>query len=230
MTADRSGDGPPNDHGRQGAGRLIALVPVRSIEGAKSRLGDVLDAEERRDLVVRMLERTIRAATGSARIAATIVVSADPLAREIAEAAGARAIDDPGLGLVEALDEARRAALEAGATAVLVVPIDLAEVSSVALDAAIDTAFAGDSYGDPSAPLVALVPDRHHRGTNVLLLRPPDAIGFSFGGDSRAAHAGRAGDAGVRFVELGGPLVVDLDTPEDLLMATSAAGEGDRGR
>lgn len=229
MTADRSGEGRPNDHGRRAAGRLIALVPVRSIDGAKSRLADVLDAEERHDLVVRMLERTIRAATGSARIAATIVVSADPLAREIAEAAGVRAIADPGIGLVEALDEARRAALDAGATAVLVVPIDLAEVSSASLDAALETALAGDPDGDPGAPLVALVPDRHHRGTNVLLVRPPDAIGFSFGGDSRAAHAGRASAAGVRFVELGGPLVVDLDTPEDLLVATSSAGEGDGG-
>jgi predicted membrane GTPase involved in stress response len=38
-------------------GRIVAIVPIGSLENAKSRLGGTLDAEERRDLVDAMIER-----------------------------------------------------------------------------------------------------------------------------------------------------------------------------
>ena len=70
-----------------------------------------------------------------------------------------------------------------------------------------------------------LVTDRHGTGTNALGLRPPDVIGFAFGPDSRAAHRGRAETAGARYVEVDGPLAVDLDTPDDLVLVESTAPE-----
>ncbi|MGZ6256663.1 MAG: 2-phospho-L-lactate guanylyltransferase, partial [Candidatus Limnocylindria bacterium] len=54
-------------------------------------------------------------------------------------------------------------------------------------------------------------------GTNALALRPPDAIGFRFGGESHAAHTEAAEAAGVPLVEVHRPgLAFDLDTPADL--------------
>ena len=47
----------------------------------------------------------------------------------------------------------------------------------------------------------------------------PTAIEPCFGGDSREAHAGAAARAGVPYVELDGPLRLDVDTPDDLLLA-----------
>jgi 2-phospho-L-lactate guanylyltransferase len=70
--------------------------------------------------------------------------------------------------------------------------------------------------------LVAIVPDRHGRGTNALLLAPPDAIDTCFGGDSRSAHATAAVAAGARLVELDGPLALDVDTADDLLLAEAS--------
>jgi 2-phospho-L-lactate guanylyltransferase len=109
--------------------------------------------------------------------------------------------------------------MSAGADALLVLPIDLPLVSRDALTTLLD------ELDDPHRPLVVLVPDRHGRGTNALLLAPPDAIEFCFGGDSRAAHLDCARSRGVRMVEADGPLTLDLDTPADLLAFESLAPE-----
>ena len=69
--------------GRLDPGGTWAIIPVRGLERAKSRLGGPLDAEERHDLVSRLLSRALAAATGSSLVAGTIVVSSDPAALEI---------------------------------------------------------------------------------------------------------------------------------------------------
>ena len=74
---------------------------------------------------------------------------------------------------------------------------------------------------------MALVTDRHGRGTNALLIAPPAVITPAFGEDSRAAHRHAAEVAGARFVEVGGPLALDVDTPADLLVAAAALAPGE---
>ena len=194
-----------------------AVIPMRSFEGAKSRLGSVLDAEERRDLVTRLLQRTIAASLATPGVDEAIVVSPDPEVLELARGAGARPVLQWSRGLNPALQEARRAA--PAATRLLIVPGDLPAVSPAALSALIR---AGDDAGSPS---VVLVPDRHGRGTNALLLDPPDVIDPAFGGDSRAAHAWLASSADAAFVEVAGDLGLDLDTPDDLLLVSAARPE-----
>ena len=195
--------------------RIVAVIPVGELERAKSRLGEVLDAEERRDLVIGLLERTLAASLASDRIAETFVVTPDDEVASIARSAGARVIRQSDRGLNHGLDEARAAAVDAGATALLVLPADLPGVSPAAVDALLAP------LDDANAPLVAIVPDRHGRGTNSLLLAPPGVIDFAFGGDSRVAHRHAADAASTRVVELDGPLSLDIDTPEDLLLVQS---------
>lgn len=197
--------------------RVVAVVPVGPLEGAKSRLGGALDAEERRDLVTRLLHRTIAALLAAHGLAETVVVSPDRAALDEAARAGARTLRQRSHGLNAGIREARDDAVAGGATALLVVPIDLPLVSPDAIDALLAAA--------PAPPSVVLVADRHGRGTNALLLWPPDAIEPAFGGDSRDAHAARAKAAGARFVELESDLGVDLDTPDDLLLMEEVAPE-----
>lgn len=196
--------------------RIVVIVPVGTLDGAKSRLGETLDAEERRDLVTRMVRRTVEAAVSTPGVSETIVVTPDDEVRELARAAGARPLRQRSQGLNRGLREAREEAVAGGADAVLVLPIDLPLVSPEAVAAVLAT------LDDAARPLVVVVPDRHRRGTNALLVAPPDAIEFGFGGDSRAAHAACALEAGARLVELDGPLTLDLDTPEDLLLVQEA--------
>jgi 2-phospho-L-lactate/phosphoenolpyruvate guanylyltransferase len=203
--------------------RVVAIVPVGQLEGAKSRLGEVLDAEERHDLVTRMVRRTVAASVATPGIAETLVVTPDDDVRTIATEAGGRPIRQRGQGLNQGLREARAEAIDGGADAILVLPVDVVRVTPEAIAALLEPL-------TDTRPVVALVPDRHGRGTNALLVAPPDAIEFCFGGDSRAAHRACATDRGVRYVELGGALSLDVDTPEDLLLVDDrlAASEPER--
>jgi 2-phospho-L-lactate guanylyltransferase len=203
----------------QEARRVVAVVPVGTLDGAKSRLGETLDAEERRDLATRLLARTLEAALATPGIDEVLVVTPDDEVRQLAARAGARPIRQQSQGLNVGLRQARDEVLASGADALLVVPIDLPLISAEALQAVLAP------LDDRTRPLVVLVPDRHGRGTNALLVAPPDAIEFGFGGDSRRAHAACAADAGARFVELDGPLSLDIDTPDDLLLVEQRAPE-----
>ena len=178
-------------------GHLVAIIPVRGLERAKTRLGEALDPEERRVLVEGLLRRTIRAAIETPGVRAVAVVSPEPEALAVAGDAGAVTLPQGGGGLNEGLADGRAWARELGATALLVVPADLPAIGSGELErvvAAARNGLAGARATGPAATmLVALVPDRAGQGTNVLLLAPPGAIPFLFGPGSRAAHAASAG-------------------------------------
>ncbi len=197
--------------------RVVAILPIGSIDGAKSRLGAVLDAEERRDLVTGLARATVRAAVAADGLAEVLVVTPDDEIRELALEAGARPMLQRSRGLNAGLREARAEAIAGGADAILILPIDLPDVTSEAIADIVAV------LADDGPPLVVIVPDRHGRGTNALLLAPPGIIDVQFGGDSRVAHAGAAVEAGATLVELGGPLTTDLDTPDDLLLAQASA-------
>jgi 2-phospho-L-lactate guanylyltransferase len=195
----------------------VALIPVRSLSGAKSRLGETLDAEERADLILAMLRKTVEQAIQASLVSRVLVVSADDGLLGEARALGATPVRQDGDGLNEALDYARSAAgREVGA--VLVVPTDLPGVSAAALDRLVEAAAAAVS-SEPDKAVVVLVPDQHGLGTNALLIAPPGAISFHFGERSRMDHADAATAAGASYVELDGPLAFDIDTPDDLLEA-----------
>jgi 2-phospho-L-lactate guanylyltransferase len=212
---------PPVDDARDGTGprSVISIIPIGSLEGAKSRLGAVLDAEERLTLVRRLAELTIRGSVGADLVDDTLVITPDDEVRALALTAGARPIRQRTRGLNAGLREARDEAVAGGAGAVLIVPIDLPSISSVAIDDILRRMV------DLVGPVVGIVPDRHGRGTNALYLCPPEVIDVQFGGDSRAAHDAAAREAGARVVQLGGPLTVDIDTPEDLLHAEAVDPE-----
>ncbi len=202
--------------------RVAAIIPVGTLEGAKTRLGEMLDAEERRDLVEGLLARTVVAALDVTSLGDVLVVSPDREVLRRASAMGARTLRQRSDGLNAGLREARVDVVAGGATAVLVIPIDLPLVTTEAIAAA---ATPLTIEPDTDGALVVIVADRHGTGTNALGLRPPDVIEFAFGRGSRQAHLAAAATAGASLIELDGPLTVDLDTPEDLVFVESAEAE-----
>ena len=202
------------------AERVAALIPVGTLAGAKTRLGETLDAEERQDLVVRLLSRTVTAALAVGRLDDVLVVSPDRDVLRCAAELGARTLRQRSRGLNGGLREGRDDVVAGGATAVVVIPIDLPFVSAEAIGAVLD--------GLPPLPrpAVVLVPDRHGIGTNALALQPPGVIDFAFGRASRAGHRRAAEAVHARYHEVGGLLSIDLDTPDDYMTVEAATREG----
>ncbi len=199
--------------------QIAAIIPVGTLEGAKTRLGDTLDAEERHDLVAGLLARTVVTALAVARLDDVLVISPDREVLTRAAKLGARTLLQRSRGLNNGLREARADVVAGGAAALVVLPIDLPFVSAEALATLIEPLL------ESPAPLVVLVTDRHGTGTNALALRPPGAIDFAFGRGSRRAHRAAAETAGATYLEVDGRLSVDLDTPDDLVFVESNGGE-----
>lgn len=197
------------------------MVPVRALEGAKSRLGDVLDAEERRELVERLLRGTVAAALATLGVRLVLVVSPDPEVLDVALDAGASGVRQLTSGLNAGIAEALRDPAASGAARVLVLPGDLPGIAPFDIAALLAAADAAE----PSPRVVVLATDRHGRGTNALLLQPPDVIEPAFGGDSRAAHRRLAAAADAAYRETPDVLDMDLDTPDDLLLLESLRPE-----
>jgi 2-phospho-L-lactate guanylyltransferase len=189
---------------------LWAIVPVKPLRRAKSRLGSVLSDQERADLSQEMLIHTLRVLAEVPQIEQSLVVSRDSGALALAREHGARTVTEQGSPeLNQALARATALASSYGVSATLVLPADLPLLERQDIEEMIQRA------SDP--PVVVIAPDRHREGTNALLVSPPGLIEYDFGPNSFARHLQRADLAGAR-VEICqlAALGLDLDAPEDL--------------
>jgi 2-phospho-L-lactate guanylyltransferase len=194
---------------------LHAVVPLRGLVTGKARLGEAIDAEERPQLVLGLLRRTLRILGDWAPLTTTHVVTSDPTARRVAAELGAGVEADPGTGLNAAIRWGTDVALRNGAAAALILPSDLPLLSVDSLDRLLDAADAALAAGS-GRPLVVISPSDARNGTNGLLLSPPDVIQPCFGPTSFEAHVRAARDAGTSLQVVPDPgLGFDLDTPED---------------
>ena len=188
---------------------ITAVLPFRSIDSAKSRMSPVLSEAERREFSARLLERTLLALGRANSVSNVILVSPDPLARALARSGGHEALDDAGADLNSAIALGVRHATAGGASAALVLPVDLAEISAANIDALVN----GWSSSQPG---LLASPDG---GTSALLVPLPRDFTPQFGANSAAAHRNELSRNGAQVETLNSPLAADLDTPSDLQAA-----------
>ena len=174
-----------------------------------------LTDQDRMELSARLLVRTLAALRSARSIGRTILVSPDPLARELARSAGAEAIDDHGVPLNEAIRLGLDHATDGGASTALIVPVDLAHVSARAIDELTD---AWRASGTASGILPAL-----DGGTAALITPLPTSMNLHYGEGSAALHLRELSLISSSVQQLNSLLAADLDTPEDL-NAVNAAG------
>jgi 2-phospho-L-lactate guanylyltransferase len=190
------------------------VIPIRSFEAGKSRLGAHVDPARRAELL-RIMAENVVAAAGVMPVA---VVSNAREVRGWAVSLGLTVLDDPGT-----LDLAAAAGMGwAGASGfdrVVVAHADLPLATTLAPVAA-----------DGSRPVVTAVPCHRDDGTPVLSL--PTAAGgfvFAYGPGSFRRHAAAARARGLAFRVLrDGRLGRDVDAPEDLLGLPLPLGRGGR--
>ncbi len=186
-----------------------AIVPVKTLDRAKSRLAGALTPAARRALVLEMLERVLAALQHpAAQVTMVWVISGDPQALQVAASCGAYPLVEEVPDLNAALEQARRVALSHGAEALLVVPADVPLVLPAEIGALVAALATSD---------IVLVPDAAGLGTNALGLRREAELPFRFGGESAALHLAAATERGLRTCRL--PLAsfaLDVDQPAGL--------------
>jgi 2-phospho-L-lactate guanylyltransferase len=200
-------------------GRTVAVLPVKRFGAAKQRLDNDLSDGTRRALAEAMVTDVLIALRRAKGVDEVLVVSGETMA--VALAAGydaAAVIDDPDdAGHSAAAARGVQAAIERGATRVLLVPGDCPALDPAEVDELLEEA---DGVQPPD---VVVVPDRHGDGTNALLLTPPDAIRPSFGPGSRERHERLAAEAGATCAAIAIPtLSLDVDTADDLAALRTA--------
>lgn len=159
-----------------------ALVPIKALGEAKSRLADTLAPRERKWLMLGMLAHVIDAVKRAGVVDELVLLgpSGSPAF------AGVRAMPAGGEGLNADLGAA--AARLHGTSLLLVIAADLPDLDAGDVAALHAAAVA---YG------IAIAPDHCGAGTNALAFRAPASIPFAFGNSSRARHVEAAGPAHV---------------------------------
>ncbi len=178
---------------------MLAIVPVKSLSNAKTRLAPALAPAERERLVVAMLDSVLAACSAAQSIRGVLVVTPDP-----GMGRGFPVLVDSGEGHGPALAAALRD--PRARNGVVVVMADCPFVTADSLDALVAAA-------DP----LALVPAADG-GTSALAFRDPSLVEPAFGvPGSAAVTVARARAAGIEAVLVDDPaLAFDVDRPADL--------------
>jgi 2-phospho-L-lactate/phosphoenolpyruvate guanylyltransferase len=197
---------------------MWAVVPLKSPDQAKSRLAEVLDPAQRRELFFALARQVIEALRATPGVDAVGAVTSSIEVANFARALGAQPIFQAGdFGTRSAYAAAVEQLQPLRLDGLLMIAGDLPLVSPAAL-----ARLAGAAG---PAPAVVVVPDRRRIGTNALLCTPPGAIAPCFGGGSFSLHLAAAAAAGIeaRVLELD-ELALDLDVAEDLEYLHSRGG------
>jgi len=187
-----------------------ALIPVRSIAGAKQRLAGCLDDASREELAMAMLEDMLAALTAATRLDRIVVISSDSDLLRHARRCGAETLEEgPARGLNGAVAFAAAELERQGVSRLLTIPGDVPLLDPFEIDALFEV--------DAARYPVIAVPSSSATGTNALVTSPPTVIDFRFEGESLAAYRSECRARGVEMLILGlEGFAIDVDTPADL--------------
>ena len=186
---------------------VVAIIPMKPLEAAKSRLAPRLSHGQRQALALNLLDHVIRQAS-RASLHTVWVVGGGPVVRCLTQRSGVQWHEDETSGLNECLSQSFAAASQLG-LAPLYLPGDLAMVDWPEIQAVSTSLRSGTD--------LVICPDERSEGTNALLLPPCSPFQPLLGPGSFRRHLESAQALGLNasiYNSLG--LAFDLDTPADV--------------
>jgi 2-phospho-L-lactate guanylyltransferase len=189
-----------------------ALMPLKDLVEAKSRLAGLLRPAERRALAQAMAEDVLSSLRKSDTVSRIVMVSDDPGAGALCAVYGAECWSEASLGcrgLNPVIDAAAtRMRTEADDT-LLVLHADLPLLSAADIDAVI---LQQSQHGG-----LVIGPDRRGSGTNLLAFAGQALPEFRFGTNSCSRHRAGASEAGIAVSQVHRiGIECDIDEPQDL--------------
>jgi 2-phospho-L-lactate guanylyltransferase len=198
-----------------------ALIPVKRFSHAKTRLGEVLEANERAALAQIMLRDVLQNLRATPAIDGIAVISADPEAFALARTFGAAIIFDPDESGVNSAVGAGLAAFLPYNRRVVVVPADIPFARPKDFEKVVELL---------DLTPVVLVPALHDGGTNALAMRSPDLVQPRFGSESFLAHRQACRDRHLACsVLMSEGIGKDIDCPLDIGPYLSSENPGSTG-
>jgi 2-phospho-L-lactate guanylyltransferase len=188
---------------------MDALIPLKRLDLAKTRLRELLAPDERVRLMRLLVENAVQQVRAAQPIERVILVSSEPQSPALAAEWGIEHFDDHGLPWNDALAAAMSEAVRTPSVAI--VSADLPFITSADVEALVAAA-------PPAGLAIARARDA---GTNGVVMRPTGAVTTTFGvPGSAAAHAAIAAAAGLdaAIVDIPG-LALDLDNADDVRAA-----------
>lgn len=190
---------------------IWALVPVKRLDRAKSRLADVLDPADRQQLARAMLSDVLGTLARVEGLAGILVVTSDVEVAALAtEFEAAVLADPPETGFNEAVLHGMHWLDDRYHAGAVVVPGDIPFVTVAEFEAVLDAT--------RRSPIV-VVPATRDGGTNMLAVAPPLLMPPAFGTDSFARHVAAAHALGItpQILRLEGA-GHDIDVAADLFI------------
>lgn len=187
---------------------VSAIIPVKKLDEAKSRLSSLLSNNERREFCLKMLEDVLVTVKTTRCIRWTVVVSVDPTVLQVAKRFDVVTLMERQSGLNQAVSEAINWCVQNGAKSTLILPADVPLVTPRDLNRIF-------SLGKEAAMVIS--PSRSEDGTNALLLTSPNILPTSYGKHSFQRYIKEASKRAISFrtIKLPG-IALDIDTVEDL--------------
>ena len=185
---------------------IDALVPLKRLDYAKTRLASVLDPPTRVRVMRALLDHTLEQVKAAPSIGTVTLVSSALEAASIAAEHGVAHFDDRALPWNDALAAAIDEAVATDAVAIVSADVPLLTTDEV------------EQFVGALSEQGAVIARATDAGTNGVAMRPAGAMPTTFGvRGSAARHAELAGQAGLTpvIVDIEG-LAHDLDTAADL--------------
>ncbi|MDB5590558.1 2-phospho-L-lactate guanylyltransferase [Enterovirga sp.] len=198
---------------------IWAVLPVKSFRAAKQRLGPAHPALFRQGLARAMVEDVLAGLQSSRLLAGFVVVTSDPDAAALGAQYGGRVVrEEAEFGQTAAVTAVGAMLAAEGRGGMLTIPGDVPGITGAELDRVIEAHGEGPSF--------TIVPAHDRRGSNCVVMSPPNAVQLSFGNDSFLVHLDAARARGIepRIIEMRG-IGLDVDNPNDLCSYAACAGD-----